>query len=187
MSFPPKSIEGTRVRLRSPGIEDVFDIYEKYAQDPEVTRFMIWDPHESIEVTRDFMGRCNEAWETGKGHRAWVIEAVEDGALLGMMGFHYVERHSIEIGYVLARDYWGQGYTTAALKILINEAFATSTVDRVQAYCDVENPGSSRVMEKSGMSLEGTLRGYMKRPHLKPKLRDCLMYAILREDWEKSV
>jgi ribosomal-protein-alanine N-acetyltransferase len=114
------------------------------------------------------------------------MERVEDGALLGMMGFHHHMPHSIEVGYVLAKQYWGSGYTTEALQMLIRAAFGTQHIDRVHAFCDVENKGSGRVLEKAGMTLEGTLRGYMKRPNLSPNLRDCLMYGILRQDWEKS-
>ena len=188
MAFPPERIEapGQRLRLRKPEVEDVFSIYEEYAQDTEVTRFMLWEPHKSMDETNEFMGRMQDAWSSGQGHRAWVMERVEDGALLGMMGFHHHMPHSIQVGYVLARKYWGSGYTAEALRLLINEAFGTDYIDRICAFCDVENKGSARVMEKAGMSLEGTLRGYMKRSNLDPNLRDCLMYGILRQDWEKS-
>jgi len=184
MSFPSDTIEseGARLRLRKPEIEDVFCIYEEYAQDPVVTRYMLWNPHKNVEETHEFMGRMQTAWESGKGHRAWVLERLEDGALLGMMGFHHHMAHSIEVGFVLARKYWGKGYTTEALRLLIDAAFSTPHIDRVHAFCDVENKGSARVLEKAGMTVEGTLRGYMKRPNLDPNLRDCLMYGILRND-----
>ena len=55
---PPKVIETARLQLTPPVLEDAEEIFASYARDPEVTRYLVWQPHESIEPTRDFVLRC---------------------------------------------------------------------------------------------------------------------------------
>ena len=85
-----------------------------------------------------------------------------------------------EIGYALARKYWGQGLMTEAVRAMLDYGFNTLHLNRIEARCDVENAGSWRVMEKVGMKFEGVLRQNIM---LHGRARDARMYAILREDW----
>ena len=86
----------------------------------------------------------------------------------------------IEVGYALARPYWGKGYMTEVLCAVIDWAFTQPDIFRVQAFCDVDNLGSARVMEKAGMQREGTLRRYVLHPNLSDEPRDAYMYAIVK-------
>jgi RimJ/RimL family protein N-acetyltransferase len=83
-------------------------------------------------------------------------------------------------GYVLARQYWGNGYMLEALAHLVDWALAQPGVYRAWAFCDVDNPGSARVMEKAGMTLEGRLRRWHVCPELGDEPRDCWVYARVR-------
>lgn len=178
MNRPPEMIETERLRLRPPQLDDAERIFEEYAQDPEVTRYLVWKPHKTVEDTQAFLRRCLMVWETDAAY-PWVIERAEDSRLLGMIELRYDE-HGLNVGYVLARSYWGCGYMPEAVNAIIRWAFVQPDVYRVWAYCDVENPASRRVMEKVGMTYEGLLRRWGICPCISDVPRDCLCYAIVR-------
>jgi RimJ/RimL family protein N-acetyltransferase len=167
--------------LRKPQATDAQTIFEGYAQDPEVTRYVAWPPHRSVNETELFVGSAIEAWESGRGHRPWVLERPADEALLGMIGVS-VARHRVGVGYVLARPYWNMGYATEALEAVTRAAMADPTMFRVWALCDVDNLASARVMEKAGLRFEGVNRGYGVHPNVSEKPRDVRCYAIIRGD-----
>ncbi|SDZ86221.1 ribosomal-protein-alanine N-acetyltransferase [Thalassobacillus cyri] len=85
-----------------------------------------------------------------------------------------------KIGYVLAEEYWGQGFTTEAAEKIIAFEFNELNLERIQARCFVDNIGSQRVMEKVGMTREGTIRKGML---VKGKFQDLKLYSILSEEF----
>ncbi len=90
-----------------------------------------------------------------------------------------IDNYRAEIGYALSREYWGQGYMTECVKRLIEFGFKNMDLVRIEARCVLMNIGSSRVMEKSGMELEGTLRKHIL---IKGKFEDVKIYSIIKED-----
>jgi len=174
----PESIQTERLILRKARVEDASAIFEGYAQDPEVTRYMIWRPHKSIQEAKQFLSACEDLWRAGKDF-TYAVTLKENGTLTGMFALHLMKL-KIEVGYVLARSHWGKGYMTEALRVVIEWALAQPDIFRVQATCDVENVGSARVMEKAGMTCEGVLRRYILHPNISDKPRDVYMYAVVR-------
>jgi ribosomal-protein-alanine N-acetyltransferase len=96
-----------------------------------------------------------------------------------MFGLHPMNL-KIEVGYALARPYWGKGYMTEVLRAVIDWSLAQPHIFRVQAFCDVDNLGSARVMEKAGMTREGLLRRYVLHPNINDEPRDAYMYAVVK-------
>ncbi len=86
-----------------------------------------------------------------------------------------------EIGYMLLPDVRGKGYTTEAVKIIVDYLFLLKDIPRIQAIINENNLGSKRVLEKNGFIKEGTLRkmGFIRGQYL-----DGVMYSILREEWK---
>ncbi len=172
-------VETSRLRLRSPSMDDASAIFTLYAQDPEVTKYLVWRPHQSIETTRDFLRRCAAVREHGTVF-PWVITRKEDDQLLGMVELR-VDGYRAELGYVLARPFWGQGFATEAVRGLVALALAQATIYRVWAVCDTENHASTRVLEKAGMQREGVLRRWSIHPNVSDQPRDCFCYAKVKE------
>lgn len=175
---PPDILSTERLLLRKPRMEDAPVIFDSYAQDPEVMRYLVWKPHQTVQETYQFLNACEELWQTGKDF-AYAIALKVEGKLIGMFGFHPM-KVKVEVGYVLARPYWGKGYMTDVLRAVIEWAFTQPEICRVQAICDVENVSSSRVMEKAGMIREGLLRRYVLHPNISAEPRDAYMYAIVK-------
>jgi ribosomal-protein-alanine N-acetyltransferase len=175
---PPEIIETESLRLRKPVLHDAEAIFRQYAQDPEVTKYLTWHPNRSVAETREFVRLCIAAWDAKKSFQ-WAIIQKKRDQLIGMIGLR-IDGHKWELGYVLARRYWGRGYMTEAVKALVNWGLKQPEVYRIWAVCDVENPASARVMEKAGMKREGILRRWSVHPNISAEPRDSYCYAITR-------
>ncbi len=175
---PPDRFETDRLQLRLPVMEDGGAIFEQYAQDAEVTKYLTWRPHQRIESVYAFVGLCLRARQEGKSFQ-WVIVRKEDNQLVGMLGCR-IEKRRLELGYVLARAYWGNGYMTEAVQTLVKWALQQDEIYRVWAVCDIENKASARVMEKVGMQREGILRRWSLHPNRSDEPRDSYCYAIIK-------
>lgn len=175
---PPEGFESERLVLRKPRMEDAPAIFDGYAQDPEVTRYLTWKPHKNIRDTEEFLLACGQLWRMGKDF-AYAITLKEDDKLIGTIGLHPMNL-KVEVGYGLARLYWGKGYMTEVLRTVIAWAFTQPDIFRVQAFCDVDNLGSARVMEKVGMVREGLLKRYVLHPNISDEPRDVYLYAIVK-------
>jgi [ribosomal protein S5]-alanine N-acetyltransferase len=175
---PPETFQTERLLLRKPRLDDAPVIFESYARDPEVTRYLVWKPHKNLNETEQFLYACEQLWQTGKDF-AYTIILKGDGSLVGMFGLHPMNR-KIEVGYALARPYWGKGYMTETLRTVIDWALKQPGIFRVQAFCDVENIASARVMEKAGMAREGLLRRYVVHPNISDEPRDAYLYAVVK-------
>jgi len=174
----PDRINTKRLVLRVPTLNDATAIFERYGQDPEVTRYLTWRPHESLERTRAFLERCSAVRRSGEAF-TWVLTLKDDDSAVGMLALRPV-RHRAEVGYVLARLYWNRGYMTEALRAMVGWALAQPELYRVWAVCDVENPASARVLEKAGFQREGILRRWLVHPNRSTEPRDCLCHAIVK-------
>src|SRR5437867_3927017 len=96
---PPILIDTPRLRLRLPEIADAQAIFEQYAQDAEVTRYLTWQPHRAMEETTQFLKRLLASWREGEIF-SWVVTRKPDYQLLGMIALR-IEGHKANLGYVL--------------------------------------------------------------------------------------
>ena len=168
-----------RLHLRRYRPEDYRAMYDNWASDPEVTRFVSWGTHASPETTRALMEMWVEGYASPTVYR-WGIE--KDGELIGDISLvrWREEEESCEIGYCLCRRFWGQGLMTEALNRVIAFLFETVGFHRIMLCHDVQNPASGRVMQKCGLRPEGIFRGERKRKD--GTWMDVAYYAILRTD-----
>jgi len=176
-------IQTDRLILRRFIYEDADEMFNGWCNDPEVTRFLTWAPHGSVEVTRMLLNEWIPQYEAGDCFN-WGIEVKETGRLIGNISVvHYREEvASADIGYCMNRDYWGKGYMPEALKAVMDYLFDIVGMNRVAATHDLNNPKSGRVMEKAGMTKEGVLRqaGYNMQG-----VCDVVWYSMLKSDRNK--
>lgn len=176
---PPELIETERLLMRAPRVSDAQAIFDGYARDAEVTRYLRWSPHRDVSETERFLAGCVDARERGERF-PWVITLKDGGELIGMVEIR-PDGFKAEVGYVLARAWWGRGIMPEALRPIVEWALARPDIYRVWAVCDVENRGSARVLEKAGMSLEGILRRYVLHPNVGDEPRDSRCYALVKD------
>jgi len=88
-----------------------------------------------------------------------------------------IDGSNADVGYVLARQEWGRGFGTEALRGVLDFAFSQPAVQRVWAVCDVDNVASARVMEKAGMTREALVPAFIMHPNVSDQPRDVYRYA----------
>ena len=179
MTNPPEILETKRLRLRKPVLEDADEIFRQYAQDAEVTKYVSWRAHRSNDETRDFLRGCLEAMESRKSFH-WIIDRKDDHQLLGMIATR-VDGHKWELGYVLARPYWGQGYMTEAVRHALTAAFQNLDLERIEAGAQPENLGSFAVMRPVGMTSIGERVVWAVNRQQNER---CLFYAVNRSEFQ---
>lgn len=154
-----KQIETERLILRRFTLEDAHAMFQNWASDPEVTRFMTWPTHESVEISSmvlaDWTGHYGES-----NFYQWAIELKSLSQAIGSIaGFNLNDQVGrVEVGYCIGRPWWHQGIMTEALNAIIAYLLDEVGLNRVEAYHDVHNPHSGNVMRKCGMHYEGTQR-----------------------------
>jgi ribosomal-protein-alanine N-acetyltransferase len=151
-----------------------------YASDPEVTRYVVWETHRSIEDSKALLDLVTSKYESG-GEPEWGIVYKGDHRFVGTCGIVSWEPYHAraELGYALSRDYWGRGFVAEAVRAMISFGFKEMNLNRIEARCIAGNTASARVMEKAGMLYEGTLR---QRELIKGEHRDMKVYSILRDE-----
>lgn len=174
----PDEIQTERMLLRKPRATDAVLMFNAYAQDQAVTRFLMWRPHGHVTESRDVIDRFLAKWEEGKEF-CWFLFTNQTDEMIGSIAAR-VEDNGFNLGFLLARPHWGHGYMPEAIGAVVHWAFAQPWVSRVSAACDIENHASARALEKAGFAREGTLQRFSIHPNISSAPRDCFAYAITK-------
>lgn len=170
-------LESSRLVFRRPLEGDAAAMFERYASDPEVTRFVGWPRHRSVGETLAFVRSSDAEWNRWPAG-PYLIASRADGRLLGSTGLAFETPDRAMTGYVLAKDSWGLGFATEALQAMVDAARRMG-VERLYALCHPEHRASWRVLEKCDFACEGTWRDHTEFPNLTPGVRsDVLCYAL---------
>lgn len=178
-----KTLETERLILRK-FKEDDFAQVHSYSSCAENLTYMLWGPN-SEEQTRDFLKRAiSRAQENPRANYQYAAVLKNTDNLIGGCGLD-LSGGKAEMGWILHRDCWKQGYGAEMGKALLKFGFEELALHRIIAECDAENYGSYRVMEKIGMRREGLLiEGRPANKITDKKYSDKVIYAILKDEWE---
>ena len=148
-----------RLTLRRFEIEDAENMFYNWANDPEVTKYLTWPAHTSVEETEEILKDWMSHYDDVKFYQ-WAIELNELEQPIGSIGVVKMNEAAecVSIGYCIGAKFWNKGYTTEALKEVIRFLIAEAGAGRVESFHDVNNPNSGKVMLSAGMEYEGTLR-----------------------------
>lgn len=176
-----KRIETDRLILRQFRIEDAEDMYNNWATDAEVTKFLTWSPHPDINFTKGLL----ENWISKYSELTWynwAIELKETGTVVGNISIVKLNERieAADIGYCMGKAWWGNGIMPEALRAVIEYLFGEVGLNRVAACHDVNNPKSGRVMQKSGMTKEGVLRAAGRNNQ---GVCDEVWYSIIKSEF----
>lgn len=161
------------ISLRPLLLSDI-DAFMVWVSDIEVARFCTWDPFQSKEEGIKFIHNSvlPHPW-----FRAICVEDVPVGAIMVTENKNSGDRCRVELGYHLGSKYWGRGIVTEAVKLATAEVLKEmKEVERVEAYVEVENVRSQRVLEKAGYTREGVLRKHFR---FKGRTRDFVLFSFL--------
>ena len=178
MRAPEPTWRTSRLVARPATSADAQVIFDSYASDHAVAKYMTWKPHLGVDDTVTFLQRCERVWSEGSAF-PWTLWLAESGEFAGLIEIR-VHANSVGLGYALARRWWRQGLTTEAVMSVTHWALAQPEIYRVWATCDVENVASARLLERVGMQREGVLHRWLLHPNVSNTPRDCFCYAIVK-------
>lgn len=179
-SITQPTLETDRLILEPYQITDAEDVFA-YASRPEVTKFLLWEPHRTIDDSKKFLQwvRSATSYTTGQLFFVFAMRLKESGKVIGSVDFKNPQPWIGQIDYAMHVDHWGKGLMPEAASALRDWAFsAFDDLVRLQSYCDPANIGSKRVMEKVGMTFEGIRKKSFKS---KDRIVDLAHYALVRE------
>lgn len=170
-------IETARLVLTRPSAADAQAIFERYAGDPAVTRYLAWPTHRSADDTRLFIDFSESEWSRSPAG-PFLILSKDDGRLLGATGLSFDGSGAATTGYVLATDAWGNGYATEALQAMVDLARSLG-LSTLGAYCHPDHVPSIRVLEKCGFRPAGVVPAFAEFPNLTPGVKlDVARYEL---------
>ncbi|MFM8348931.1 MAG: GNAT family N-acetyltransferase [Bacteroidota bacterium] len=143
----PPTFETSRCTLHRHRREDAEEMFYAYASKPEVTRFLIWPTHSSIEETRQYLRYAIAQWDADQSF-AWTVRLKPYGRLIGSIGLVKSEAEW-QVGYVFSPTSWGKGLASEVLIGLLG-LIKGHLNEPIVSYVHQENPASSRVLEKAG-------------------------------------
>lgn len=175
-------LETPRLLLRRFCEDDAQAVFDNWASDGEVTKYLRWNSHTDVGETAERVRLWVADYTAKVDYYYWAIVPRGEKCPVGGISIGSINRHdeTAETGYCLGRAFWGRGYMTEALRAVLRFAFEQAGLNRVEAAHSVRNPASGRVMQKAGMRHEGTLRqGYRSTLGFE----DCELYAIVKNDF----
>ena len=180
MAFKELLLSADRVSLRRFTRSDAAPLFGMFSH-PEVMRFWSRPAMTDKAQAEDLIQQILADYETGIS-LPLVIERNSDNVFVGnctLHQFHAASRRA-EIGYSLARPYWGLGYMHEALLTLVSYAFERLDLNRLEADIDPRNTSSARSLERLGFLKEGLLR---ERWIVSGEVSDTGFYGLLRSEW----
>ena len=175
------TLETERLRLRRIVADDAQDWLNILSHD-EVRRYLVDIEQVNFDEINNIIAWTEEIISNQSGIR-WAITLKPDDKLIGTCGFHAYDKANqrLEIGYELGADYWRQGIMREAVRAVVDFAFNTLGVHRVEADVTVGNDGSSGLLKNLGFTHEGTWRD---RVYAHGRFYSLWQFGLLKDEFE---
>ena len=170
-----RELQTDRLTLRRLSFDDLYDYYERLGSDGEVSKYMLFEPHQDIGETLALIEEALVRYEEENFYR-WGIEN-EDG-LIGVIELLHFDEESESCSFtcMLGKQWWGQGYATEALKEIFRFAKEELGVKKITADHMAPNAASGAVMRKAGMVQVGILPGKYEKHGQR---HDAIVYELV--------
>lgn len=154
-----KKLQTKRLILRRFKMSDDVEMFDNWANDNEVTKYLTWPAHQNVSATRTILKDWIAQYDNSQFYQ-WGIELKDSNQLIGSVGSVSLNNQtkSVHIGYCIGQKWWHQGIMSEALECLIEFFFNEVKVNRVESRHDPKNIGSGKVMQNCGMLYEGTIK-----------------------------
>lgn len=181
MSAPLQPIlQSSRVRLRRFAQSDVPDLFGMFS-DAQFMRYWSCPPYVSIAQAQELFDRKDRGVSAGEFNE-WAITLPENDRLIGHCTIFSINKgqRRAEVGYGIGRPYWGNGYAQDAMHLMLDFAFSSLGLHRLEADVDPRNVGSVNLLDRLGFVREGLLR---ERWHVNGEICDSAIYGLLAPDY----
>ena len=177
-----KRLEAERLILRKFELSDAEPMYRNWANDPEVTKYLTWPPHDEVKITAGVLSDWISQYENDTFYQ-WAIVFKENGPEpIGSISIVKMDERigMVHVGYCIGKKWWHKGITTEALAKLVEFFFEEVQVNRIESRHDPRNPNSGKVMEKCGLQFEGTVK---QGDWNNQGICDYSMYGLIAKDY----
>lgn len=180
-----RKLETERLVLRRFTLEDAGAMYRNWASDPEVTKFLTWPTHSSVDVTKMVLADWVADYEKEDTYQ-WCIARKENDEPIGNIAVvsSNPKAEAFEIGYCISRKCWHQGITSEALKAVMHFLLEEVGAKRIESRHDTKNPHSGNVMKKCGLKYEGTR---IQADWNNTGICDCALYGYVKDVTEPEL
>jgi ribosomal-protein-alanine N-acetyltransferase len=173
----PEREPGLDVTLRPACPRDA-ELLRQWRAEPSVRRYQPLNDLPVSQLRADVASQRMADLYRGRGEKfQWIVQVEGEAAGWITLVVSNWEHGLAEVGYALSTAYQSRGVMSAALQQLLDDLFANTPLERIEARCAVENAASQRVLEKNGFRREGILLSYFK---LRGRRVDNYLYARLR-------
>lgn len=159
-AWTPPTLETARLIVRPIEITDAESIFA-YAKNPNVSKFTLWEPHQSLQDSLNYINDyIFDYYSMGTPEPLGVALKESPNRIIGTVGCFWTSKQAkaMELAYAISEEHWGKGLVAEASQAVMDYCFKEFSLKRIQARCKTENKASARVMEKIGMTYEGTLK-----------------------------
>jgi [ribosomal protein S5]-alanine N-acetyltransferase len=181
MKYPDINLSNKRLALREFTNIDWIDVH-KYASQNIVCQYQPWGPNTEEDSENFVIQVIQDSSQEPRRRFAFAIICNENMIGTGELNIRDITNREGEISYIINPDYWGQGIATEVAMLLNDFGFNILKLHRIFATCDPRNTGSSKVLKKVGMVMEGRIRQNLL---IKDGWRDSLLYSVLEHEWKK--
>ena len=180
-AFAPFTLSAPRLQLRFLSPADVPALYRMYS-DPEAMRYWSGAPWDDLQQAEDYFAAARAGYESGELLRMGVEVDGQLAGIINLYSFHRQNRRC-DIGYMLDRAFWGQGYMQEAMAALIDYAFRVLRLHRIEADIDPRNTASAKLLKSLHFVHEGHMR---ERWIVNGEICDTDFFGLLRSDWSAA-
>ncbi|MBQ8133741.1 MAG: GNAT family N-acetyltransferase [Clostridia bacterium] len=148
----------------------------QYSLNPENAKMMCFLPCDNEKEVYDYLVKCEQQWK--KDRPEYIEMAILfNGVHIGAVSVEFVEKATVgELGWIINKDYWGNGYTVEAARALVDYCKEKYGLTYYIAHADSENHASIRIMEKLGMKFVEKHGGRKNR--ISDEIREEVLYEI---------
>lgn len=185
-----KKLQTKRLLLRPFKESDAKMMFENWAKDEDVTRYLLWFSHKELSETEEAIRSWVKLYNE-KDYYHWAIVEKESGQLIGSITlfdlhplFLIGKQHRGEVGYCLGKKWWKLGYASEAAAAILEFSFIELGLKEVRARHDQRNKASGRVMQRLSMAYVRKVE--KAEPGRDGKWIDCEYYRLKKQDYFKA-
>ena len=181
-----KILETERLILRKIKESDAEEAFKNWTNDPKTARYVMWDPHGNVEVTKELFKMWEEEYKEPYTYK-WVVYVKKIDTIIGTIDVVHknLRDKTCEIGYCYGSKYWNNGYGTEALKAVLEFLFNEVGFELIEIHYQEENIASGRVMQKAGLKYETTLRSRLIDKETGNRA-NLVVYSLTKEEFNSK-
>lgn len=168
------TLETERLILRPFELDDAESMFNNWASDEEVTKYLTWNTHKSIEETKQVLAFWVSQYEKEERINFAIVYKENNELIGGIDVVGYLEGVPV-IGYNLSRKYWNKGIMSEACKKVIELLFSLNH-EKIIIEAMVENIGSNRVIQKCGGVYDSTSEEYIPKKEKTVTINRYIVY-----------